>query len=578
MDNSKVVPASATDADEGSVREELEKVRLTLRELKEDLQCGVCHTTFTNPVSLPCGHSFCSECVRRFLLTKSRCPEAHCTKAVTTAELRPVRALEAVTLTLSSHSCARLSHVVPSTRGRIAQLVNPTRTLLVSALRSLGLKTEGTLEQLTKRHREFALLWNANLDARSPQPETAIVSRVMEAERVAAADAMRGNTRSITNLFRRRSEICSYGAANGDQPEEGDSFGDLITKIRRRENRPEPHIGPLLDNEFSKETRNDNSESARRLKTPTTLHVDERSLFLDCAPAAGNKKVYRAKNACAETQSPSKSDIELINTTDCASLIPDGRRSLVPTPCSANTGVSPSSLSNLTKSTVAMARPNLREDVSKVQSIAQTNQVYCAAGLDNEMLRAHTQNAHHRVAQVTTKDASVTSVASSPQMTRRYGAGDITVGTRLSAAVAASGTNSSHRSPTSIPLNLTNDQRRMAESSDVMKAGCSGTSFMDSKTSTEQHSFEYRGASSATFAAHVPQLNQANNQLRCTNAQTLQEQPVPHLSEPVQVQHKPEKLRLTEEQRVRIEQNRLRAIERQKAAKKRRLAQLHRPG
>ncbi|XP_076018658.1 E3 ubiquitin-protein ligase TRIM39-like [Genypterus blacodes] len=45
--------------------------------LSEDqLQCSICLDTFTNPVSIPCGHNFCMRCIKRFWKTKDtpECP------------------------------------------------------------------------------------------------------------------------------------------------------------------------------------------------------------------------------------------------------------------------------------------------------------------------------------------------------------------------------------------------------------------------------------------------------------------------------------------------------------------------
>ncbi|XP_070695087.1 nuclear factor 7, ovary-like [Pempheris klunzingeri] len=38
----------------------------------EDLTCAICLTFFTDPVNLPCGHSFCRECISHLL--RSQCP------------------------------------------------------------------------------------------------------------------------------------------------------------------------------------------------------------------------------------------------------------------------------------------------------------------------------------------------------------------------------------------------------------------------------------------------------------------------------------------------------------------------
>ncbi|XP_023271351.1 zinc-binding protein A33-like [Seriola lalandi dorsalis] len=46
----------------------------------EDLTCSICLTIFTDPVMLPCGHSFCRECISLSLSKLCQCP--HCRAAV----------------------------------------------------------------------------------------------------------------------------------------------------------------------------------------------------------------------------------------------------------------------------------------------------------------------------------------------------------------------------------------------------------------------------------------------------------------------------------------------------------------
>ncbi|MED6234306.1 hypothetical protein ATANTOWER_026656, partial [Ataeniobius toweri] len=43
---------------------------------QEQVRCIICMDSFTNPVSIPCGHNFCLECINGFWDTshKSECP------------------------------------------------------------------------------------------------------------------------------------------------------------------------------------------------------------------------------------------------------------------------------------------------------------------------------------------------------------------------------------------------------------------------------------------------------------------------------------------------------------------------
>uniref|UniRef100_A0A8D3CUS1 RING-type domain-containing protein n=1 Tax=Scophthalmus maximus TaxID=52904 RepID=A0A8D3CUS1_SCOMX len=42
---------------------------------KEDLTCSICLTIFSDPVILPCGHSFCRECISLSLKSQRQCPQ-----------------------------------------------------------------------------------------------------------------------------------------------------------------------------------------------------------------------------------------------------------------------------------------------------------------------------------------------------------------------------------------------------------------------------------------------------------------------------------------------------------------------
>lgn len=43
-------------------------------DISEDLKCILCFELFTRPVTLPCGHSFCQDCIISSLMRQPRCP------------------------------------------------------------------------------------------------------------------------------------------------------------------------------------------------------------------------------------------------------------------------------------------------------------------------------------------------------------------------------------------------------------------------------------------------------------------------------------------------------------------------
>uniref|UniRef100_A0A3B3VTU3 Nuclear factor 7, ovary-like n=1 Tax=Poecilia latipinna TaxID=48699 RepID=A0A3B3VTU3_9TELE len=53
----------------------------------KELTCSVCLTIFTDPVNLPCGHSFCRQCISEVLATQQHCPMCGTAVALEAASL-----------------------------------------------------------------------------------------------------------------------------------------------------------------------------------------------------------------------------------------------------------------------------------------------------------------------------------------------------------------------------------------------------------------------------------------------------------------------------------------------------------
>ena len=52
-------------------------VELQRKELKE-FHCPLCHNLYTDPLTLPCAHNFCSECIANYLAKKRKIPSHSC--------------------------------------------------------------------------------------------------------------------------------------------------------------------------------------------------------------------------------------------------------------------------------------------------------------------------------------------------------------------------------------------------------------------------------------------------------------------------------------------------------------------
>ncbi|WVR04084.1 DNA repair protein rad18 [Kwoniella sp. DSM 27419] len=63
-----------------------------LRRLDRAMVCQICKEPYTGPVSISCGHSFCSSCIRSSLDVSKKCPS--CNETVSEGSIRRNRALE----------------------------------------------------------------------------------------------------------------------------------------------------------------------------------------------------------------------------------------------------------------------------------------------------------------------------------------------------------------------------------------------------------------------------------------------------------------------------------------------------
>ncbi|WVO17921.1 DNA repair protein rad18 [Cryptococcus depauperatus] len=65
-----------------------------LKRLDRSVLCQICKEPFTGPVSVACGHSFCSQCIRSSLDVSKKCPS--CNESVSEGSIRRNRALEEI--------------------------------------------------------------------------------------------------------------------------------------------------------------------------------------------------------------------------------------------------------------------------------------------------------------------------------------------------------------------------------------------------------------------------------------------------------------------------------------------------
>lgn len=72
-----------------------------LEQIEAPLICQICKDLYTAPLLAPCGHTFCSECIRRSSSVNRECPQ--CRENIVISGLKPNKALDEVCHVLKMH-------------------------------------------------------------------------------------------------------------------------------------------------------------------------------------------------------------------------------------------------------------------------------------------------------------------------------------------------------------------------------------------------------------------------------------------------------------------------------------------
>ncbi|TMW64865.1 hypothetical protein Poli38472_009032 [Pythium oligandrum] len=179
-----------------------------LRQLESTLRCLICGDFFHGPVLLPCSHTFCSECVRRFLQSRGAhgcCPE--CKQPCAPRDLVPNRSVEKV-VTLFKQVKPKVLPVLSNTKQAAvtsttqdttqsrrkqggASSKPPDRMPLLSYNMMKEKEIKKLLESIDIRvpiknrddiiqiHKEYVLLANAQADSSNPKSAAQVRDEVM---------------------------------------------------------------------------------------------------------------------------------------------------------------------------------------------------------------------------------------------------------------------------------------------------------------------------------------------------------------------------------------------------------------
>nr|ACO14717.1 Postreplication repair E3 ubiquitin-protein ligase RAD18 [Caligus clemensi] len=182
--------------------------------LESILSCSVCYETIRDPVLTKCSHSFCSLCIRRYLLYKLQCPscfhELHENDLIPNKPLRDILQQLAITLPKSDSSpskdCENRGIAVLSSKFEAHSLHcsnSPSKLLkakialkpiskpvyhimkdseLKKKLKEEGLCIKGDRKALIARHQKFTILWNTECSKETPLSKSEILNIVIKEE------------------------------------------------------------------------------------------------------------------------------------------------------------------------------------------------------------------------------------------------------------------------------------------------------------------------------------------------------------------------------------------------------------
>ncbi|CAI5744212.1 unnamed protein product [Peronospora destructor] len=202
------------------------------QEMETHLRCQICGDFFHGPVLLPCSHTFCSTCVRRFLQSKGAngcCPQ--CKQPCDARDLVPNRALEQVALLFEKSKpdfLKRLQGMTPpksaastpnTESGKVKKIRQdkPERMPLLSynvmrdkevrkLLDSINVRVPiKNREEIIQIHKEFVLLSNAQADSVNPKSTAQVREEVVRnhharMQQKAKTDALKRSQSGNDNL------------------------------------------------------------------------------------------------------------------------------------------------------------------------------------------------------------------------------------------------------------------------------------------------------------------------------------------------------------------------------------------
>uniref|UniRef100_W5MHT3 RING-type domain-containing protein n=1 Tax=Lepisosteus oculatus TaxID=7918 RepID=W5MHT3_LEPOC len=196
--------------------------------LEDALVCAVCLDLFQEPVSLPCGHSFCQACIRRHWNSSGDCRCPQCRRAIPDPlALRRNLSLAEVAEQLRARArpSVPLCDACPATPARPC---HPDHHMHSLSLEQVQEALKATKEGILERQRGIE-----RLDAATESLRASLAQERMECEQTLAqlAESLAQLSGQAAELFRRAEEESVSRSAEIRQHLERE-----LSELRKREN------------------------------------------------------------------------------------------------------------------------------------------------------------------------------------------------------------------------------------------------------------------------------------------------------------------------------------------------------
>eukprot|EP00474_Spongospora_subterranea_P003830 CRZ04288.1 hypothetical protein [Spongospora subterranea] len=190
----------------------------------EELNCPICYETLSVPTICPCGHSFCSICIRRYLKLQKKCPI--CNQVTDPTSLIANRPLDAVIALIlpKNPSLKGLGaspfptvnvNAVCRERLPILSVDMVSDKVLREHLSRFGVDSKGARAEIESRWIEFSILYEANQDRATPHPISAVV-------------------KSINDTIKRARRQVVSSVGKRPRSEENDPFSGMVEQLQNR--------------------------------------------------------------------------------------------------------------------------------------------------------------------------------------------------------------------------------------------------------------------------------------------------------------------------------------------------------